>query len=89
MSIVVELDEEVIGYMVKNERFALLDIVKRSWLSAAVMQLVFDAVRPETGLLQHVAKLATSHPNPEVRAMAALELCAFVSPDQLGQYLWC
>jgi hypothetical protein len=84
-----ELDTEMIEFLFKNKREDLISMVRKSCLPLDVMRLVFDVVRPEGGLVIHIARLSMSHPDAEVRAMATVELCAFTPVAALGRFLWC
>ena len=86
--IVIELDDDVLDFMWKCQRDELIDMVRHSWLPPRVMRSLFDLVRPEGGMLIHLARLSMSHPNAEVRAMATVELCAFVPVDRISRFLW-
>lgn len=86
--IVVDLDDDVLAFMWKFQRDELVDMVRQSWLPPHVMRSLFDLVRPEGGVLIHLARLSMSHPNAEVRAMAVVELCAFVPVEGLNRFLW-
>jgi hypothetical protein len=87
--IVIRIDAEVIAFMYRHQRTELLDMVRSSWLPPESMRALFDVCRPDGGMVIHVARLALSHPNAEVRAMAAVELCAFMPVTNLGRHLWC
>jgi hypothetical protein len=87
--VVTDISAETVDFMLKHERSAFLHMIQNSWLPARVMRLVFEATRVEAGLHKTVARLSASHPDSEVRALAAVELLAFVPVTDLGKYLWC
>jgi len=83
------LDGETIEFMYRHQRTALIDMIRDSWLPPHVMKMVFETCRADGGMIIHISRLCMSHPNAEVRAIAAVELCAFYPIAQLNRYLWC
>jgi hypothetical protein len=83
------LDPETVEIMYRTECTALLDMINHGWLSASVMQTVFDVARQNRSFMLCAAKMCMSHPQADVRAVAASELLAFVDVDELSKsYLW-
>jgi len=86
--ICIEIDTEVLEFMYKFQRTALLDMVRHAWLSPAVLKDLFEVARADGGMLLYITKLCLSNPNAEVRAAATAEILAFVPVEQLGRHLW-